>query len=176
MSCVAFQEVGNGAGESPSVLFREEQRFTQTWLWVLVVAVAAASVGAAAVALADDDGWRWVAVVLGVLVGVGVPLLLLVARLKVEVFADRVDIRYRPFLTRTVPLDAVVSATAVTYRPLRDYGGWGIKGWSRRKIAYNVSGNRGVLLALADGRTVLIGSRRPDELSAAISRGLARVT
>ena len=44
----------------------------------------------------------------------------------------------------------------------------GHQGWSRRKIAYNVRGDRGALLTLADGRTVLIGSQRADELAAAI--------
>jgi hypothetical protein len=60
---------------------------------------------------------------------------------------------------------------------LREYGGWGIKGWSRRRTAYSVSGNRGVELELSDGRHVLIGSNRADELAAvvagAIGRGIA---
>ena len=43
-------------------------------------------------------------------------------------------------------------------RRYREYGGWGIRGGLRGTKAYNVSGNRGVELMLADGRTVLIGS------------------
>jgi hypothetical protein len=100
-----------------------------------------------------------------------VPLLFALARLTVEVLADRVEIRYRPFIRRTILLDAVVAAEAVTYHPVRDYGGWGIKGWSRRKVAYHVRGDRGALLTLADGRTVLLGSQRPDDLVAAVRKG-----
>ena len=48
-----------------------------------------------------------------------------------------------------------------------DYGGWGIRR-GRRGWAYNVSGNRGVLLQLENEKTLLIGSQRPDELAAAI--------
>lgn len=70
-------------------------------------------------------------------------------------------------------LENVVAAESISYRPLREYGGWGIKGWSRRKIAYNVRGDRGALLTRADGRTVLIGSQRPDGLAAAIRHGLS---
>ena len=44
---------------------------------------------------------------------------------------------------------------------------WGIRGLGRNR-AYNVSGDRGVELLLADGRKVLIGSLRPDELEQAI--------
>ncbi|NLK25486.1 MAG: hypothetical protein GX307_02790 [Euryarchaeota archaeon] len=35
--------------------------------------------------------------------------------------------------------------------------------------AYNVSGNRGVLLKLKDGNSLLIGSQRAEELDAAIA-------
>ena len=45
----------------------------------------------------------------------------------------------------------VAYAEARTYAPLREYGGWGIRGLSRKR-AYNVSGNRGVELSLVDGR------------------------
>ncbi len=117
---------------------------------------------------APDGPWRSSSCI----IGVGIPLLFALARLRVEVLADRVEIRYRPFIARTIRLDDVVAAESVTYHPLREYGGWGIKGWSRRKVAYNVRGDRGALLMLADGRTVLIGSQRPDELAAAIRDGL----
>ena len=150
-------------------LFREEQRFSQPWLWaIVVVAAVAAWIGLAAVVLDSDDGAGWPVAIVLLLVAVGLPLLFALGRLTVEVLADRVEIRYRPFITRTLRLDEVVAAESVTYRPLREYGGWGIKGWSRRKIAYNVRGDRGALLTFADGRTVLIGSQRADELAAAI--------
>ena len=151
-------------------LFREEQRFNQPWLWALVVVAAVAAwIGLAAVVLdSDDDGAGWPVAIVLLLVGVGIPLLFALARLTVEVLADRIEIRYRPFIARTIRLEDVVAAESVTYHPLREYGGWGIKGWSRRKIAYNVRGDRGALLTLADGRTVLIGSQRSDELAAAI--------
>jgi hypothetical protein len=35
-------------------------------------------------------------------------------------------------------------------------------------MAYNVSGNQGVDLTLRDGRRVMLGSQRADELAAAI--------
>lgn len=150
-------------------VFREDQRFTQPWLWALVIVGALAVwllVAAQVVGGSDESGW--VLAVLAVVVGVGLPLLFGLARLTVEVFADRIEVRYRPFVRRTIALDTVVAADAVTYRALREYGGWGIKGWSRRKVAYNVRGDRGVLLTLADGRTVLLGSQRADDLAAAI--------
>jgi hypothetical protein len=158
----------------PAPLFREEQRFSQPWLWaVVVVPAVAACVALVAVMLgSDDDASGWPVAIVLVLVGIGLPLLFAMARLTTVVLTDRVEIRYRPFIARTIRLDDVVAAESLTYHPLREYGGWGIKGWSRRKIAYNVRGDRGALLTLADGRTVLIGSQRSDELTAAIRHGL----
>lgn len=148
-----------------TVRFREQQRFTQSWIWVGVLV---GSAGAATSVLPmTTDGLGAGAVVLA-LVAVGLPVMFLMARLVVEVHDDRIVVRFRPLVTRTVPLDTIVSVEPVRYRPIWDYGGWGIKGWTRRRIAYNVRGNRGVLLGLRDGRTILLGSQHAEELAAAI--------
>lgn len=66
-----------------------------------------------------------------------------------------------------IPVAQIRRAAAVTYRPLRDYGGWGVR-MGRKGMAYNVSGNCGVELELIDGRRLLIGSQRAEELARAI--------
>ncbi len=157
-------------GASP-VQFVEEQRFSQPWIWAVVLAASVASWAAVFAVVTDDNGDDgWFGALVAALVGVGLPALLVVTRLVVEVHADRVVIRYRPFTTRTIELASVTAVDSVTYRPLREYGGWGIKGWSRRKVAYNVRGDRGVRLTLSDGRTVLLGSQQPEALAAAVRR------
>jgi hypothetical protein len=66
-----------------------------------------------------------------------------------------------------IPVAQIRRAAAVTYHPARDYGGWGVRA-GRKGMAYNVSGNRGVELELSDGRHLLIGSQRAEELAQAI--------
>lgn len=75
-----------------------------------------------------------------------------------------------PLYRRRVPLDDIGSAEAVTYSPLAEYGGWGIRGWGRN-VALNARGRRGVRLALRGGRTLLVGSQRPEALAAALNQG-----
>ncbi len=82
---------------------------------------------------------------------------------------ETITLRFRGlFKTRTVPISSVKHAHARTYKPLREYGGWGIKvgfsGWT-----YNVSGNEGVQLKLSEAKPLLIGSRRAEELAEAIT-------
>lgn len=51
------------------------------------------------------------------------------------------------------------------YRPLMEYGGWGIK-YGNRGTAYNVYGNKGIQLEFLDGRNILIGTNKPEEAQA----------
>ncbi|MEO7145824.1 MAG: hypothetical protein ABI165_20205 [Bryobacteraceae bacterium] len=64
----------------------------------------------------------------------------------------------------------IKSVKTVTYDPVRDCGGYGIRMTSQGK-AYTAGGTRGVRIELAGGGTVLIGSERPDELAAALGEG-----
>jgi len=69
---------------------------------------------------------------------------------------------------RTIPWDQIRSVETRTYRPLRDFGGWGVR-WDARGIVYHARGNRGARLVLASGERILIGSQRADELARAIA-------
>lgn len=65
---------------------------------------------------------------------------------------------------RSFPFETIASAEVVTYNPIRDYGGWGIRGLP--VVCLNARGNRGVKLKLKDGKSMLIGSQKPEELYA----------
>lgn len=68
---------------------------------------------------------------------------------------------------RRVPLAAIKSSKTVTYDPVRDWGGFGIR-TTRKGQAYIAGGNRGVRLELVKGGVILIGSGRSEELERAI--------
>ena len=93
---------------------------------------------------------------------------LLSLRLTTTVTPQEISIRYG-FLYRTrLPLSEIALAEAVEYAPIREYGGWGIRG-SRRRRALNARGNQGVLLTRSDGTTLLVGSQKPRELLRALA-------
>jgi hypothetical protein len=103
------------------------------------------------------------------LLGVLVVFIFVNGRLRTEVRADAVYLRFSPFHRsfRRFEWKKIESAEARTYRPIREYGGWGIRGL-RKNRAYNVRGDRGVQLVLTDGSRVMIGSARADEMAGAI--------
>ncbi len=93
----------------------------------------------------------------------------LTMRQTTTVTADTVQVRFG-FLYRTqIPLADIRQAEAVQYRPISQYGGWGIRGFGKNR-ALNARGNRGVLLTKADGSTLMIGSQKPRELLEALAR------
>ncbi len=163
--------------ESGTSRFREVQAFRQWWIRgsVLVLALLAWWAFLRQVVLGKPFGNRpapdWTVWVLLVLFGVFLPLVFAVIRLVVTVDGEAVTIRFYPLRPRRIPLAEIRECEARTYRPLGEYGGWGIRWSPRRGMAYNVSGNRGVQLVLQSGKRVLIGSQRPEELSAAILSG-----
>ena len=165
---------------SESVIFREEQRFKQWWLWPLVYGLAALMWWAFFQQIIRGRPWgtnpapNWLIWLLWPVFGLGLPALFHAMTLVVEVRPQRVDIRYRPFVNRSIALTDIDHLTARTYNPLREYGGWGIRGWSGQRVAYNVSGNQGVELTLHDGSSGMIGSRQPESLAMAITAQMDR--
>jgi hypothetical protein len=150
-----------------TTVFEENQSFRQPWLWALMLATLAVLLVAS---LLSPEGQVVPWVVLGVTLAAA--LLLYSMRLSVQVDSEAVRIHFYPLWKKTIPLGDIVRWEARTYRPLLEYGGWGIRyspfgqGW-----AYNVRGNRGVQLELADGQRTLIGSRRAEALARAIGEG-----
>jgi hypothetical protein len=111
-----------------------------------------------------------VAASIAVAVTLGIAFLFYFSQLETTVCRDRLVIRYRPFHIRgrVFAMGEIEEAEAREYRPIIEYGGWGIR-YGLSGMAYNVSGNRGVQLSLRDGRRVLIGSQRAEELAAAMA-------
>lgn len=155
--------------------FREVQRFRQPWIWALVIAISGLMWYASVIQLllrrpfGDDPMPDGLLAVFWFLFGLGLPALFLFSRLVTEVREDGIYIRYSPFHLhfRRMPFDQLKEWTVRAYRPLVEYGGWGIRlGWKCK--AYNVSGDRGVQLELTNGKRVLIGSQKSEELGRAI--------
>ena len=161
---------GNAA-ERP---FVEVQQFRQPWLWVLLIIVEAACLVAVIplVMRAQSSGETPIGLIIGLIamLTTGPALLLLFLLLKMETRVDDegISISFQPFSKRHISFQDIEQCEARQYRPIREYGGWGLR-WSWNGWAYNVRGNRGVQLVLTGNRRVMIGSQRAEELAATIN-------
>lgn len=166
----------------PEVEFREEQRFRQPWIWVLLLGSCGFVVGVCGYAAVQQLvlGRPWgerpmsdAGIATTTLISIGFTLTLVYLfwfmALVVEVRTDALDVHLRPLKRRTVEYSEIERVEPCQYRPIRQYGGWGIRrgrgGW-----AYSVSGDRGVRLHLMGGQHLLIGSQRDWELAQAIEK------
>lgn len=141
--------------------FSETQRFRQRWLWAVLLGAFGASL------LTVPTGVGLVVA----LVMAGVVAFFAVARLETEVRESGVFVRFYPVHRsfRRIRFDELTDYEAVTYAPVREYGGWGIRwrlGGSGK--AYSVGGDRGVRFERRDDPPLLIGTRRPREFVAAL--------
>ena len=167
------------AGQTLDIRFREDQRFTQWWIWLLILPLAAFAWWGFVQQIilgqpfGSNPGPDWVIWLTLLLVGIGLPALFVSIRLIVTVGGDGVTIRYRPFTTRRIGFEEIGSFEARAYKPIKEYAGWGIKGWSVERMSYSVSGGEGVELTLTDGKRVMIGSRKAQQLADAIGTGLS---
>lgn len=110
----------------------------------------------------------FVVVALWVVLSFALPLFIHLLRLTIRVDGEGVLILYRPIWKKRIALDEIATAAPVTYNPILDWGGWGIRARIGGGWAYTLSGNRGVRLTLRDGRERLLGTDDPDGLALAI--------
>jgi hypothetical protein len=160
---------------SETVIYKEVQKFRQWWFIVLVLLVIIPCWYGAIQQLifknpfGDNPASDPVMFGIWIVFGILFPVFLLSLKMETTIKTDGIYVMFFPFHRKPqrFPYSSIQSYLSVTYRPIRDYGGWGIR-WGRDGKAYNVSGNRGLQLEFVDGKRLLIGSQKPEELEKAI--------
>ena len=101
----------------------------------------------------------------------GIIFLFIKMRLKVEIKTDGLWYCFPPLARKwkCIKKEEIAGFEVRNYRPVSEYGGWGIKGSSKNK-AYNVSGTTGLQLYLKNGRKVLFGTQESQAIEFAIKK------
>ena len=142
------------------VVFEEVQAMDQLWIWVLmglefvimivVLLAAATPLWTIAVALA--------AMTL---------TMALLSSIKLYTRMDYQGIHFRMspfhFREKTILWDEIDQIHVRKYSPIMEYGGWGIRMTMGRGTAYNIKGNYGIQIKKKNGKSLLLGTQRPDE-------------
>lgn len=144
------------------IIFEERQRFNQWWIWALLIV---ASIVVISSMLNKYNGNLSEALV-SILIYSSVILLLLVIQLRTRIDEQGIHVQMFPFHLRAVTYSwsEIYSAEAVKYSPIGDYGGWGVRVSFRGKgKAFNVRGDEGIKIVMADGKTRMIGTQKLNE-------------
>jgi hypothetical protein len=153
-----------------TAVFREEQYFD----WRVYALIASVEV-LTGLGLFHGRAWS-LDFVLGIVVGLGLVMLLVVFLLYMTTEVTPTDVRvwfgWVPTYRRFVPIADVRRVEVVTFRPIAEYGFWGIRSGRDGTRALIARGNRGVRLELVDGSFLLIGSQRSEALARAIEHAM----
>ncbi|AKB43547.1 MULTISPECIES: DUF6141 family protein [Methanosarcina] len=181
---IGQKQMNNPKQVNSQVLFREVQKMNQIWIWLIIaIPVVLSWYGAYKQLLlgkpfGNNPAPDWMMFLLLLLFGILFPILFYSMKLVTEVRKDGLYVRVYPFHLsfKRFPFESIQNYKVLTYNPVRDYGGWGIR-YGIKGNAYNMAGNRGVLFEFADGKKVkklMIGSQTPEKLSEAIRRSIEK--
>jgi len=154
--------------------FQERQYSRQLWILLLVGVVALATWATFVQQIlrgkpvGENPMNDWGVWALTLLLGVGLPALILWMHVETTVGPDQLIVAVVPFTRRVIQPGEIARFGARESKPIREFGGWGIRGLGGNR-AYLMSGNTGVQLDLKNGAKVYIGSSRPGELESAIA-------
>ncbi|MCP4220863.1 MAG: hypothetical protein GY765_39915 [bacterium] len=158
------------------LIFSEVQQFRQPLLWIVFCAICTTTILVGGLVLRkysrSQKRNKIVALscIMPVILILFLGIFLFITKLEVEVRRTGIGVRFFPLQLsfNEIPLDNIAEYRLLSFSPISDYGGWGIRYGGKGK-AYIVSGSRGVLFKFKDGgKDLCIGSGKPEELIAAI--------
>ncbi|MEQ8168916.1 MAG: DUF6141 family protein [Candidatus Eremiobacterota bacterium] len=156
--------------EERDVFFIEVQKIRQLWVQVIIFLPLALVF------------WHWndlikhpITLIFPLMMGILCPVLIYLSNLRTEIRRDGLYFRFFPYHLSfcKINLSDIDKYEARTYRPIMEYGGWGIRYSLRYGKAYNVSGNLGIQLVLKNGSKILFGSQKPEEFVEALKKVLS---
>lgn len=152
-------------------VYTEKQRFKQWWIWLIILFLNGTTLYAAISQIYKGKPFGQNPMSdTSLLFMTGFVLLfnLLFFYLKLETRIDAMGIavRFFPFhlRERQYKWEEIKSVELRTYKPIAEYGGWGLRGFGANK-ALNVSGNLGLHIIFQNGNTLLIGTNDSEGVS-----------
>lgn len=150
--------------------FNEIQKIRQIWLIILMLFVNALVIYHFAF---DSTEFIDFAPILIVAL---VDLLLVFLQLKTKINEKGISYQLLPFhLKEKIFIwDEIAEANIRKYSPIWEYGGWGYRYSFKNGKAFNISGNMGLQLVLKNGKKILIGTNKHEELLAFLESNLPK--
>ena len=153
-------------------IFKEEQRFTQTWLIIIIVISLIVTL---AIILKEIDKLTTSEIIISIGTIILASGLIFLFKLTTRIDEKGIHYKFFPFHLKfkTVVWNDIENAYMRTYDAISEYGGWGIRGgalWYKAKgKAINISGNIGIQLKLKDGKKLLIGTNKKEQAQDVLS-------
>lgn len=146
------------------LFFGENQRFSQWWLWLLLMVVISNLVREFINGTAEEKDALFFSALTLTLTSV----LFGIMKLETTIDINGISVRFFPFHLKKKHFnwDQLENCYLRSYKPIMEYGGWGIrKTFSGKGTAYNVKGKVGLQLVFKNGDRLLIGTQKAEEMN-----------
>jgi len=159
------------------ISFKEEQKFRQWWIWMIILVslgfwVYSLIVQVLAGNTTDGPASNAILILVGLL-----PLLLIYLffsiKMITKVDSEGVHYRFAPWQrkTKTIRPGDIQEYNIRKYRPLVEYGGWGVRSGNKKYgRAYNVTGNIGLQFIFKNNNKLLLGTQRAESFKRAVDK------
>jgi len=138
--------------------FYEIQKVRAVWVWVIII------IALYAIILPVITGiLSTLFNIILISIGFGFFWLFYKMYLLTVIKEDGIQIKFFPFTDFIIPFNKIKNYKIREYRPIIEYGGWGIR-FNQSGKAYSVSGKIGLQIELSNGKSILIGTQKPDAL------------
>lgn len=164
-----------------TVFFEEIQRPRQIWVWVTLLSINILPLIGLYVQIVQGKPFgnnpmsnEGLIIIFCLLTALTVFVLGLT--LSTQVKEDGIYVRMAPFhrKERVYKWDELHNAYVRKYKPLAEFGGWGIRYGFNQGMAFNISGNMGLQLEFKNGKKLLIGTRNPEALAKVLEGRIAQ--
>ena len=156
-------------------IFKEEQRFTQSWLLIILgfsllvpIYIIIEEFYSENSEMSNNEFIFKIA-----LVFISISLIF-IFKLITRIDENGIHYQFFPFhlKPKTIDWSELKFAKTRTYDAISEYGGWGLKGgffWRKSKgVAYNVSGDIGIQLEYKTGKKILIGTQLLNDVNSVL--------
>lgn len=152
--------------------FSETQKFRQWWLW-FILAGTKGLMGFLIITQAmygkpfGESKWENISLLIGFFMMLVLSMLFFILRLETRISDSGIYVRFFPLQLkfRHYKWEDIDQVYLREYSPIAEYGGWGIRyGFAGKGKAFNVSGKTGLQLVFKNGRKVLIGTNKAEDM------------
>ena len=155
------------------IYFKESQKIDLSWKWILFIALYVLMFWALIQQFSEVfDLTAIIAIGLSICLIVFFNIIIIIMKLETVIDEVKISYCYKPFhiKPREIKWGEISDFYVRYYKPLKEYGGYGIQRHFKNGRAFNVSGKYGLQLILKDGKKILIGTQKPKELEMLIAK------
>ena len=110
----------------------------------------------------------YIAAFIGLFILLIVIIIFLVLKLQTKIDENGIKYKFYPFQVsyQNIVWSNISECYIRNYSPISEYGGWGVKGGFSKQTgkAYTTKGSIGLQLKLKDGKKILIGTQKKEEI------------